>query len=434
MLRREHLTSLMIALVLSFIVWLSAISRERPLATLTLPRPDSEQRISVEFRGLPEGRSWYLPDQRSIKVDVLGKSEPGSLDAISAVDVEAWVDLSSIGPDATNFTGPVQVRCRRPVTCLRRGIRIVSSKPDKIGVRVGPTLTATHEIQVVSDASTPAGTNLASRLVGSRLARIQGAERQVARVARVEAQVAGVEGLRNRIRVKSLPLRAVDEFGREVEDVSIEPGVVEVDLSILRQGEPIYLLAGYEGSPAEGYRVVGFEIEPQPVQLAGPRELIDPLRNSLSVSVDIEGITEDLIVRQPLDLPEGVEALNAADGVTLTVRVKALQGTRSIDLPLSLEGAEPGLISSLNPERVRVLVGGAQPLLDNLDLEAIQASVDLGGLSAGRHRVGVRLSLPDGVREISITPAQVEVSLSRDGLSQSSGRGNFRPAFTSALN
>jgi hypothetical protein len=56
-------------------------------------------------------------------------------------------------------------------------------------------------------------------------------------------------------------------------------------------------------------------------------------------------------------------------------------------------------------------VSGPLPELDNLDVTALRATVDVTGLGAGTHRLRPGLELPSGLRIRSIAPAEVDVRL-----------------------
>ena len=409
---RERLASLGLALVLAFVVWLSSVARVRPIARVTLPAPDSDVRIEINFVGLEEDLAWYRPDQRSVKVELRGVES--ELKAMQPEDFIASVDLSGVGPEDEVYEGRVEAHCRQALRCIRQGVRIASVKPDRIGVRVAPRTSRSVDIDVDLESDPPLGYVLTSRQAMPGRARVLGAEPQVGRVDHVAAPLTSLPRLTQRSLVEGVRLVALDAFGREVSDVLIDPMQVDVELRVEQQGEPVFVLAGYTGAPAEGYRIVGFDVEPETVQLAGSSEAIDALRDGLSPSVDVSGITSDLVERVPLALPDGVEAVNAPDGVTLTVRVKPLQGTRSLDIPIRILALPEGSRAQINPARVRVLVGGAQPLLDAIRELDLEAFIDLTGLDPGTRRLAPTLRLPEGVREISITPLEIELVLIRD--------------------
>ncbi len=412
---REHLASAVLALMLAFVVWLSAISRARPIDTLSLPAAGSEERISVEFIDLPEGYSYFEPSQRSVKVTLRGVES--EIEAMVPADLIASLSLAAADPGDARFEGAVHARCREPLDCLRRGLRVSSVRPERLTVRIGPTVSQTLPVEIEVDQEPPPGHTLLLRRARPAEVLLVGAEGLMERAVHASVSVLGLDRMTRPSLLEAQPVVVTDAFGRILEDIRVEPSSVDVELNIVQRDEPVYVFAQTTGSPAEGYRVVGIDVEPERVLLSGPREAVEPLKEGLTPQVDVGGITEDLIARVPLDLPEGVRAVDAADGVTVTVRVTPLQGTRSIDLPVQVENAPEAYELTISPARVRVLVGGPQPLLDALEDSEIEAWLDLAGITAGSRRVAPMLRLPEGIREIRVTPAEIDVTASRVGSS-----------------
>jgi hypothetical protein len=143
------------------------------------------------------------------------------------------------------------------------------------------------------------------------------------------------------------------------------------------------------------------------VQLDGPQDLIDPL--DLSPIIDISGLDQDTVRVLPLRLPNGVAAINAPEGVTVTVKVAPLPDARSVDVPLEIRGLREGLEASIKPEVVRVLLNGPGPVLDALDPAAISAAIDLSNYAAGTYSLAPVITPPRELRARSVQPEKVEV-------------------------
>jgi YbbR domain-containing protein len=156
-------------------------------------------------------------------------------------------------------------------------------------------------------------------------------------------------------------------------------------------------------------------VEPKVVELDGPADLVREIGNSgrvYTVPVDLAGASSDAQYSVALDLPEGVTALNALDGVTVTVEIEALPGTRTLELAVERRGLREGLVADITPDRVQVLLSGPEPELDALAAEGaddVVAYVDLSDLSPGAHRVLVGVDAPPNLRVGSTTPEEVEV-------------------------
>lgn len=416
----EALASATLALALAFVIWLAATAGQGPVTTREIPSLPSEAGVPIGFTGLPEGRAVYAPNLRTVRLDLRGIQ--GSVEEAAPEDFEATVDLSGAAADATSFVGPVTLRCRDSWRCLRRGLRIAGHEPMAVQVRLGPIVTGTLPVLVEFDGDPPVGYVVTRKASDPATVAVRGAGEAVAKVKQVVARVEGVgRQTQARRRADDVVLEPRDEFGRAVPDVVVEPPTADVVLQTERQGLPVYVTPEYVGTVADGYLIVDFAVEPQYVQVEGPPELVDSLPN-LAPIVDLSGIDTDLVTRVPLELPEGVTALNAPEGVTVTVRVAPLQDARSMEVPLGATGLGPGLRARLVPESVRILLNGPRPVLDALEAEDLSAGVDLSGLGVGRHTVDATVRPPEGARVRSVQPSRVEAIIEGRGATPSPGR------------
>ncbi len=400
----DSLSSVLLALVLALVIWIASTEKAEPIITADLPAT-SDGTIPIVFAGAPPGRAWYAPDRRRVAVKLRGVG-PG-LAGLGATDVEARVDLSALDPAATRFSGPVQVRCRDAWRCLRAGVRIASFQPVEVALSIGRAVTETRSVELVPDADPPPEYALIGKTADPAEVRITGAAEQVARVRKVSGDLTGIADSRFRRRLDAVPLEPRDEYDRPVEDVTVIPPTVDAVLHIVRRGVPKYVTPEYVGRVADGYILDAFLVEPQVVQLDGPDELINPL--DLSPIIDISGLDQDTVQVLPLRLPRGVTAINAPDGVTVTVKVAPLPDARSVDVPLAIRGLRDGLEASVKPEVVRVLLNGPGPVLDALDLGAISAVVDLSDYAAGTYSLAPEITPPRDLRARSVQPEKVEV-------------------------
>lgn len=369
----DSFSSVVLALLLAFVIWLAASRDERPLVDAGLPGP-SDTAVPITFVGVPPGLAVFAPDKRSATVRLRGVG--AAVAAMGAADFVAEADFSRMPAAATRYRAALKVRCRDQWRCIRSGVRIIDADPAIVTVRVDRVVSATLAVEVDADDDPAPGYALIDTSADPVRVSAVGAAEQVTRVLQVVAQVSGVSTTRSRRLIEDVKLEARDAFGRAVPDVVLDPPEVDVLLHVVRRGVPRYVTPEYVGNVAEGYLLVDFTVEPQLVQLEGPREVIDPLPN-LSPLVDISGLSQDTVEVVPLDLPAGVTALNAPDGVTVTIKVSPLLDAKSIDVPVTVRGVAPGLATRLQPETVRVLLNGPRPVLEALDPDDVTAVVDL---------------------------------------------------------
>ena len=404
----ENLSSASLALVLAVMIWLVSTENEFPMRN-DPSFPPGETGLPVAFRDPPPGRAPFDPSERTVRLALRARDDALSL--VRPSDFEVSVNLAGAAADARRVTAPVQVSCR---PCLRRGVRVVAVVPERITVRLGELVSRSHPVVVVPADQAPSGFTITSRQATPPTVVLYGAEAAIGRVRQVSAQVGGVGNARGDRVFDDVPVVPLDASGALAPDVTVEPQTVSVALGIGRRGIEVAVRPEVVGGDAlaEGYYLGGVAVEPQFVQLDGPEEVLLTLgaENAvLTVPVDVAGARATVRERVRLVLPEGVTAVNAPEGVTVTVKLEALPGTVTFDVPVGARRLAAGLTSATAPESVRVLLSGPRTELERLMVEDIAAYVDLSGLGPGTHRLTPRIETPPGVRASSSTPEVVEV-------------------------
>jgi YbbR domain-containing protein len=253
---------------------------------------------------------------------------------------------------------------------------------------------------------------------------LAGAAAQLARVKRVVAVVGSLAGVREDVAFEAVPVVPVDADGEEVLDVTVSPEIVDVAMGVQRRGIEVSVSPGAEGVQAQGYYISGISVEPQVVQLAGDQGQLDPLdvQGTLPATVDITGATDDVIELVQLPLPDGVDALNAPEGVTVTIQITPLPGTRTLTVPVKARGVDPDLeVVSISPEAIEVLIGGPQATIGTLGPDDVLVTANLTGLGPGSHTVSLsQPRVPNGYFVRSVNPSVVDVELAERGGAASS--------------
>jgi YbbR domain-containing protein len=248
---------------------------------------------------------------------------------------------------------------------------------------------------------------------------VSGTRSRVALVRRVVAEVSDGNGAADDVTAGTVGVRPLTAEGVPVEDVVVVPSSVTAAITFVQLDTcaDVAVLPVYT-EPPSGYYVAGIDVSPDHIQLRGEPDRLAAYRLDAVVStqaIDLSESRESVVRLTALDLPADLETVGAADGVTVTIRVSPVPGTRSIELPLEARDVSDGLaVESLSPSRVAVLLSGPMPILEGLDDAALRGLVSTLGLGAGTHRLAPRIELPPGIRVRSIAPSEVEVRLVPD--------------------
>ncbi len=414
----DKMSSILMALVVALIVWLLAVEEQHPMRTVEPYPALGEAGLPIVPRGQPEGRAVYDLSSRSARLRLRGKEV--SVRAVEPDDFEVVADVSGVSADARAAVVPVVVHCG---ACARQGLRVLDWTPREVSLKLGDVVTSTRRVIVVAAEASPDGFTRGFEITPAEVV-LQGARAAVSRVFEVVAPLDDVPAGPSTpaaMALSSVPVVALDADRQPVVDVAAAPAEVAVSVVLRRRDVEVAVDAVIVGADgvASGYYFNGLAVDPTFVQLQGPSDLLQPLRDAGSVPtvpLDVSGqsgVVQELVA---LELPRGVTAVNAPTGVTVTAKIDPLPGTVQHEVPIELEGMRPGMeLASVTPERVKVLISGPRPLVEGLQPTDIRAVLDLTGLGVGPHRLRPSLRLPAELQQRSVTPEEVEVVLRAAG-------------------
>jgi YbbR domain-containing protein len=396
----KYFGTLLTAIILAVIVWVSSVVASDPNEERILERP-----IQIEVVGqdpnlqilgdLPQNVSLVLRAPASIWTQL--NNDPQS--------VRAWIDLSNLGPGAHNV--PVQVQITTHL------VRLISQDPEQLTITLDSIVSRVFPVNLVIQGTPPVGYQAQTALLDPAEVTVVGPESLVSTVdeARLALDIANVNQTITRQRTPTL----VDSEGRAITGLTITPDAVTVT-------QPITLLGGYRyvivraisnGQVANGYRLTNIFVSPVGVVVfSSDPELVNNLPGYIAtIPIDLSGKADDFETLVDLDLPAGVSVVGDPK-VLVQVSIAAIESSLAITLPVEMIGLAPGLEASAAPATVDVILSGPVPILNTLAPADVRAVVDLGGYADGTFQFIPEINiLPGQVQMVSILPSTVEVTI-----------------------
>ncbi|MBM4407533.1 MAG: hypothetical protein FJ038_02760 [Chloroflexi bacterium] len=327
-------------------------------------------------------------------------------DRLSSAAFTAWIDLKDvqINPDSPLVTVEVQLRVSDPA------VDILDFRPRRITVRLDPVVARTVPVQVAQGV-VPEGLEVSPAMLSQQTVTLTGPQSVVSQVVAAEAQV--------RIQASGIDvdqlvdLIAVDARGEQLTPVEIQPSAVrvriEVSADVTTKTVPIAPVV--TGVPASGFTLDAATVEPTVITVSGNADVLSTLTSVPTKPVAIDGASADLAAPAEVELPEGVSAVGGRF-VTVTVRLRETEATRTITAGLVLVGAESDRTYILGVESVLVTIGGTERALTAMAPGSFTGVVDVTAVAEGQQAISVRVTLPDGVRLIAVSPPEVTVFVS----------------------
>lgn len=396
----DFAASALLAVVLAVLVWFVAASEKDQFIEQRLP-----QSVEVQFINLGQDLVYEGPQSSQTTVTLRGPQS--LLNTLDPANIEIMADLKGLGPGEHEI--PLTYNPPSPLS-------LVDLSPDVVTVKIEAIETRTIDI-VLQQSGEPstgfeAGTPQLSVITGT----VTGPSTLVDRVSMLAAPL-NIAGARRDV-AQGIDLRALDAQNQIVTGVTIAPKQVGVTVPIAtRPGyREVVVQVTRSGEPADGYYVSAEVPTPLVVTVSSSdaRQVNEMPGFVATEPLDITGVTETVIRKVGLVLPEGV-TVQGDPAVTVEITVKPVE----ISIPFPGVRVEPinleaGFNARVEPETVSVQIFGPVALLNQLKPEDIQMSVDLAGLEAGTYLLEPKVvGVPDGLSVESIQPAQVQVVVAR---------------------
>jgi YbbR domain-containing protein len=398
----NHLTSLILSLLLALVVWISAVTSANPNteAEFTLPLEVVQQASDIAIVDqLPETVSVTLLAPESI---IQQLEEENSL--------VATINMFEIAAGTYRF--PVSIDIPEQL----KPIRILDQNPRQLELRVSNLVSRILPISIEVEGEPAVGYQTSGLSWEGSSVTVTGQENEVQEVVSAVGtlDISDATGTISR----TVNLQARNLAGEEVPGVTLNPKSVDVNQVIGLQGGYRNLAVNVTtvGSVEPGYRFTSITPAPPTVMVfSEDPQLVESLPGYVNTNpLDLTGVDDYLETILELDLPEGVTVVGDPT-VLVQVNVTALETNIVVSRDIEVIGLLPGLAAQVSPEDVTLNISGPVPVLDNLTLRDIRVVVDLTDLQVGDHTIAPEVEiLPANVVWEDLSPSTIEVII-REG-------------------
>lgn len=414
------LSSLLLALTLSLIIWVAAANND--LERVTSYPSNLTRGIPIDLINVPPGMIVTEGEQERVQVDLLIHEERRS--ELEPDDFMAYADLSGLSEGLHRVEVIVEEQPFAP------NLRLLRWNPSRISVRLDRERTMELPIQVdILDMASiaPNYQVLTSTLTPPTLT-VTGPATLLEPVASAVVELE-LEGAREQVVRRIIPeLR--DAAGNVVNPDELRFGVSSVEVTVPIEQRPGYrelivstVITGTTELSERGFWISRTNTNPNLVAVVGRQGVVDELNGIVNTApVDVSDLKEGLaILPVPLQLPDGVSPVATNDTVTVTISVEPQTGSKTVMLEPTVSGLAPGLVvtdSAIVPPTLDVLLRGPVIDLQNLNLDEVSAVLDLTSRGIGTYLIEPRITVPGTLRAESIIPEQVEVTVAEERVRQ----------------
>jgi len=395
---RHNLGTKILALVIALAAW--------GFTKATDPIEEWQMVFGIEVR-LSEGSSLVSRFPANATVTAYVTGPVSRLERLQVSNPRVILDARGIPPGNSRMIEP---RLERRFSGVG-----VDFEPQLFDMTVDATERKEFQPQEMAEGHLQAGYFIDSRIGLPTEIVVEGARSLLARVDTVVYNL-NLSALTGSTEL-SVQFSAVDAEGSEVKNLTFTPPTADIAISLQpsQASKTVPVAVDVQGSPASNYALTSLSSDPFLVQVSGPAESLVGIVSVKTAPVNLTGKTssfEQSVALLPVT--EGVSL--SASRATVRVTIEQIDTTYTFrDLLIERRGANPSYTYTLTPERVDVTIRGGPARISQVTSDLVRPQVDLADLEPGTYSVRVSVALPSGVRNDSVSPPSVSVTVSERG-------------------
>jgi YbbR domain-containing protein len=392
------------SLLLAFVVWMIATFQSDPVREQRFP-----ERIAVRMTPDP-GLLITSPPPANRFASVVIRAPESVLALLTSDEIEVWADLHDLGP------GEHIVDLHYEIS--RQRATVIDFSPSRIRVTLEEAAQRQVPLRALIVGEPPAGYVREEPVFDIALNQVlvSGAASLVNKVVAAQVEL-DLRRQRNPLEVDAR-LSPVDAEGKVVADVTLDPSVVRVTVSIRRRDDvrEISVQPNLRGNLPEGYVLNAISYEPQTLLISGTPSQLAALPDTLSTEpIDLKDHSDSFSVDVPVVLPDTNLLLLSGPNITVSIEISPVMSSKQFDdIPIEVLGIREDTLVRITPNQVSIFITGPQAQISSLTEQDIRAVLDLNGLGPGNYALRPMVSINQKqlpAESVSILPAEVDVEI-----------------------
>lgn len=398
----QSLPTFLTALALAITIWILAVNSTDPVDKKTYPVG-----IPVEIVGMDTDLVITNEIPQEVTVSLSAPTSLWQTLIDSPELIHASIDLTGLREGTYELDVEVEVDAKP--------VKVETIGPASMQVILEPLYSKYLPIQLVQPSQPAVGYEAGEPVLSHSYATVSGPASLISEITEIRAIIDVSQA--NQDIDRNIILAAYDENGIVVENVTIDPGQIHVNLPITQRGgyRNVTVKAIVTGQIASGYRLTNISVSPLTVTVySADPTIVNSLPGYVETQpLNINGADKDRTESLPLNLPAGVSVVGEST-IKISVTVSPIQGSITLNnSTIELVGLNPEYSVIISPEIVDVILSGPLPILDDLNASDVRVILDLTDLQPGTYQLNprVEVDIPELLVE-SILPETIEVIIS----------------------
>ena len=307
---QHNLAAKIVAVLIAVILWGYVMNDQNPAI-------EGSFNAQVQLINVPEG---YKVTQNTDTIKITVRGARSLFAANSDKNFLAHVDLQ----DAKNGKGTYKVRVEMP-----QGFELLDVQPESVDVELDPIVRRKVRADINVNGSPAAGVTVAKVSQASAEVVVEGPSRAVNEVERVIGYV-GLTSKNDADFALQVPLTAINEDGREVQGVTIQPSTMYVAVQMARglTKKIVSIRPVTDNDLPNSLALVSIKPNPLQIEIAGAENIISKLDTVNTEKISLADVLENTDKTVKLALPPGVTVTN--HDVLVHIVVKSKESNKSL--------------------------------------------------------------------------------------------------------
>ena len=303
---RRNVFEKIASIVVASLLWIVVMDDQNPVI-------EGSYTVPLSFSDVPEGYKVLHGDQ-PVKVNLRG---PRSYFVnYESKDCRAYSNLN--GLDEGDHE--VKIEAKFP-----QGFELVSVSPSQTQIKLDPYIERQMPADLIVTGAAGANATVTKVTQSSNTVTIIGSRTAAESVTRVIGYV-GLSGNKEDFSLQ-VPMTAINEDGRALQDVRVVPSFMNVDvkieLGLMKKNVPIDV----EVIAAEGFEVEKLTIDPEQIEIAGKESVVSPIDKIKTQAVTVPLGDKSVKQQVKLIIPDGVTTKITDANVSIELKQKPATST-----------------------------------------------------------------------------------------------------------
>ncbi|SKA79403.1 YbbR domain-containing protein [Caloramator quimbayensis] len=396
---KEQVMAITASLFIAFILWLYVMGEKNPVQTKVI------QNIEVNLtniENIEESNLALLPNQ-SFTVDLTVTGRALDVFNVKPEDFRIEADMGGYLKKGDNNI-PIEVKS------APKGVQVVNKNGyTYVKVKLDQLVEKSVSINISITGNTKAGYGYVQPVIRPTEALVSGAAAYVNSVASAFGQI-DLNSSETDI-TSSIPIKALDNEGKVVQNITIEPKYIDVFIPI-KPSKTVPVIVKTKGSLAKNKILKYAKPKLNTIMILGDTNLLNKINAISTIEFDLSDIKESATKDVPLSIPKGIETYAGTKSINVDFAVEN-KVENTINIPITFENKNDNYNYNTEKDYVTITIEGAESRINEINQNDISAFIDLKDLSEGTYQLPIKLQLPSDVEIKSQSFEKISVSVQK---------------------